>query len=116
VVAVAKVDGGGGGIIKDEAENNLFGMVAGLVLGVILEKVGTTAAELHALDLTDACLGGTTGAVVEFVNFKHTGAHGDGFFVVVVGSSDGEGAVLGVGLLASGALLGPVLLQSSTWR
>jgi len=109
LVAVAKGNGGGLGIIKDETEDDLFGMVALAVLGIILEEVSATAGEVNSLDFVRACLGGALGAVVKLVNLEYTGAHRDGGIVVVVGGSDGEGAVLLVGLLAGGALLGPVL-------
>jgi hypothetical protein len=87
--------------VKNEGEDNLLGVVAGLVGSVILEEVSGALGEVNTLNLL-------VHSNTVSVHKEYTGDHGEGLVVVVVRVGSGERAGLG-GTGASGALLSPVL-------
>jgi hypothetical protein len=114
-------------IVKDKSENNLVSVVAGGVLGIILEKEGRTVVpHVHVLEVRTVL--GKLNLVVYIddlgsavkVNAVHTSLHVNDTTVVIVGASYGEWAVLRAGGLDlftlkspgldSGALFSPILL------
>jgi len=111
--AVAHVDGGRGLVVKNEGKNNLLSAVAGLVLGVVLEKVSRALAKVN---IGDRLVEG----LALLVNKEDAGDNTDGGTIsMVIGARDRVRAGLkatGVGSGAtslaakfSSALFGPVL-------
>jgi hypothetical protein len=95
----------GSGVINNECENNLLGVVARLVSGIILEQVSGTFAEINVSSVNNL---GNEDGLAQLVDFENTGGYRDFVVYEIPSTSDGEVASVVV-VYTSCALFGPIL-------
>jgi hypothetical protein len=95
----------GSGVVNNECENNLLGVVARLVSGIILEQISGTLGEVNVSSVNNL---GNEDSLAQLVDFENTGGYRDFVVYEIPSTSDGEVASVMV-IYTSCALFGPVL-------